>query len=263
MKDLLFVIFCVLIAAVIAGCGETEGPVAADFTAEDGAVGTIGEMKVPDTAPGAPQLQVPEGAPTVKSVGYFSDWQLTKPLTGTVPAGKTIFISVEFSEGMQLVITDDEAARPVLYYRVNRKLTRFKIANFGAGGEDFVSGDAKPVKTKKVFLCKYTVQPTDEGEFVFAVGRLSADLQGNLLPAFYTHKEKLQCGPAAPPKPTDTTPPTVASITHYHDDGTAIPEPEGASVAHNTTIKTTVVFSEPIDPESVVVTSTTGGKTKQ
>ena len=264
LKNLLFVILCVLTAAVITGCSEIEDPVTTDFTADGEAFGTVGEMKMPaDAAPGAPQLQIPEGTPTVKSVGYFSDWQLTKSLTGTVPVGKTIFVKVAFSEGMQLVVADDQTARPVLYRRVNRKLARFNIANFGAGGEDFVSGDAKPVKTKKTFLCKYTVQPTDEGEFVFAVGRLSADLQGNLLPAFYTHKEKLQCGPAKSPKQekTDTTPPTVVSITHYHDDGEIIPE--GESVAHNTTVKTTIVFSESIAPESVVVTSTTGGKTKR
>ncbi len=263
MKNLLFVILCVLIAAVITGCSEIEDPVTTDFTADGEAFGTVGEMKMPaDAAPGAPQLQIPEGTPTVKSVGYYSDWQLTKPLTGTVSVGKTIFIKVEFSEGMQLVVADDQTARPVLYRRVNGKLARFKIADFGAKGEDFVSGDAKPVKTKKVFLCKYTVRPEDTGEFTFAVGRLSADLQGNLIPAFYTHKEKLQCGPAKSPEPekTDTTPPTVVSIMHYRD-GTTLPE--GESVAHNTTVETAIVFSEPISPESVVVTSTTGGKTKR
>ena len=105
---------------------------------------------------------------------------------------------------MKLVVADDKQARPILYRRVNGKLIRFNIANFGAKGEDFVSGDAKPVKTKASFICKYIVQPEDTGEFVFAIGKLSTDLQGNLLPAFYTHKEKLRLG-----KPLS---PTVKSV---------------------------------------------------
>ena len=150
-----FVVVMCAIGILITGCGEeVENPIG---TTND-AMGTIGTLKVPDTAPSAPQLEIPEGTPTVKSVGYYSDWQLTKPLTGTVSEGKTIFIKVEFSEGMKLVIADDKHARPILYRRMNGKLTRFNIANFGAKGEDFVSGDAKPVKTKASFICKYIVQ---------------------------------------------------------------------------------------------------------
>ena len=196
----------------ILSCGEdSEDPIRLQ---PEGATGTLAAMKVPtQAAPAAPQMLVPAGTPTVKSVGYYSDWKLTKPVKGGVPAGKTLFIKVEFSEGMKLVVADDKTARPILYRRIAGKLTRFRIANFGAKGEDFVSGDAKPIQTKATYLCKYVVQPEDRGEFVFAVGKWSIDLQGNRLPAFYTHKEKLLLGKPPIEEQVGTSP--VDPITHY------------------------------------------------
>lgn len=193
-------IFFVGITILLTGCSERQ-EVMDDIitepadTADTRAV-TIGEVKE-ESAPAAPQAPA-VGAPSVQSVNYYSDWRLTKPLTGTVPAGKTIYIKVIFSEGMKLVVADDKTARPILYYRKAGKLTRFRIAKFGARGKDFVSGDAKPIKTQATYLCKYKVQPTDKGTFAFAVGKLSTDRQGNTLPAFYTHREKLQLGKSLP-----------------------------------------------------------------
>lgn len=228
------VVMCAIgiFAMNITGCGEEmEDPVVVE-----GAVGTIGDLKIPDTAPGAPKLEIPEGTPTVKSIGYYSDWQLTKPLTGTVAAGKTIFIKVEFSENMKLVVADDKHARPILYHRIGGKLIRFKIADFGAKGEDFVSGDAKPVKTKKSFICKYIVQPEDTGEFVFAIGKWSIDLEGNSLPAFYTHKEKLQLGKSVP---------TIKSVGYYSN--WQLTKPLTGTIESGTTVYTKVVFSEEME----------------
>lgn len=189
---LLLILF---VGYVMIGCGsDTEAPLT---LTPEGATGTLAEMKMPTQAvPAAPQMPVPQGTPRVTSVGYYRDWQLTKPLTGNVSAGETIFIKVVFSEGMKFVVGDDKTARPILYYRKAGKLTRLRITNFGAKGENFVSGDAKPVKTQATYLCKYKVQPTDKGPFGFAVGRLSTDRQGNTLPAFYTHREKLHLGQA-------------------------------------------------------------------
>ena len=229
------VVMCTIVAFVmnITGCGEeVENPIGTE-----GTVGTIGTLKVPDTVPGAPKLEIPKGTPTVKSVGYYSDWQLTKPLTGTVSEGKTIFIKVEFSEGMKLVVADDKHARPILYRRVNGKLIRFNIANFGAKGEDFVSGDAKPVKTKASFICKYIVQPEDSSEFVFAIGKWSVDLQGNSLPAFYTHKDKLRLG-----KPLS---PTVKSVDYYSN--WQLTKPLTGTIKSGTTVYTKIVFSEEME----------------
>ena len=224
----LLMAFCLIGTALIIGCGEeTEDPVTLEGTS-----GTLGVLKTLDTAPGAPQL-IPEGTPTVKSVGYYSDWQLTKKLTGSVSPGKTIFIKVEFSEGMKLVVADDKNARPILYYRMGKELTRFCIAGFGAKGEDFVSGDAKPVKTQATFICKYTVQPEDAGEFVAAVGKLSIDQEGNTLPAFYTHKEKLQLG---------ITNPSIKSVDYYSD--WQLTKSLSGTVRSGTTIYTKITFSE-------------------
>ena len=235
--SLIHIAFMAMLCAIgilITGCGEeVENPIG---TTND-AMGTIGTLKVPDTVPSAPKLEIPEGTPTVTSVGYYSDWQLTKPLTGTVSEGKTIFIKVEFSEGMKLVVADDKHARPILYRRVNGKLIRFNIANFGAKGEDFVSGDAKPVKTKASYICKYIVQPEDSGEFVFAIGKWSVDLQGNSLPAFYTHKEKLQLG-----KPSS---PTVKSVDYYSN--WQLTKPLTGTIQSGTTVYTKIVFSEEME----------------
>ena len=226
------VVFVAVLCAIalITGCGEeTENPIGAEGTS-----GTVGTLKVPDTAPGAPPLLVPEGTPTVTSVGCYHDWQLTKPLTGTVAAGKTIFIKVDFSENMKVVVADEKQARPILYYRIGGELVRFKIADFGAKGEDFVSGDAKPMQTKASFICKYQVQPEDQGEFVFAVGKWSIDLEGNTLPAFYTHQEQLWLG-----KPLS---PTVTSVDCYSN--WQLTKPLTGTVTPGTTVYTKIVFSE-------------------
>ena len=229
---------CAIVAftVFITGCGdeEIENPVGM----EEGAAETVGSLKMPDTAPGAPMLQKQEGVPTVTSVGYYSDWKLTKPLTGTVSKGKTIYIKVEFSENMKLVVADDKQSRPILYRRVGGKLIRFNIADFGAKGEDFSSGDAKPRgKTTTSFSCKYTVQPEDTGEFTLAIGKLSVDLQDNALPAFYTHREKLRLG-----KPSV---PTVESVGFYSDG--RLTKPLTDTVPSGTLIYTKIVFSEEME----------------
>ncbi len=230
-------VMCAIIvfAIHITGCGdeEIENPVGI----KEDAAETVGSLKMPDTAPGAPMLQKVKGAPTVKSVNYYSDWKLTKPLTGAVPAGKTIYIKVEFSESMKLVVADGKQSRPILYRRINGKTTRFNIADFGAKGEDFSSGDAKPRKTTTSFICKYTVQPKDTGEFVFAIGKLSVDLEGNALPAFYTHKEKLRLGkPSAP---------TVKSVGYYSDG--RLTKPITDAIPPGTLVYTKIMFSEEME----------------
>ena len=223
----------ILTAIMTIGCGEdTEDA----LTMNTEHASTLAEMKVVDTAPGAPQMQLPKGTPTVTSVGYYSDWKLTKPLTGTVSTGKTIFIKVEFSEGMKLVVADDKTARPILYHRIGGKLTRFHIAKFGAKGNTFTSGDAKPVKTQAAFIGKYTVQPKDRGTFVFAVGKFSVDKEGNTLPAFYTHNETLQLG---------ATSPSMTSVGYYAD--WQAKKPLTGTVKSGTTVYTKIVFSEEME----------------
>ena len=217
----------------------------------------MGEMKQPEGIPNAPQAPGAD-TPFVKEVAYYEDWQLTKPLSGTVSPGTTFFMKVVFSEPMKFKAADDDIARPILYYRINGELIRFRIAKHGAGGEDFVSGDGKPWHGGvDDYICKYTVPADVMGEFTVAVGKLNADRDGNTLPAFYTHQEKLHLGQTAEePSPTDTTPPTVLSIAHYHD-GNLIAEDD--TVPEGVTIATEIIFSERVIPTA---THTTGGKTK-
>ena len=294
MKPLSFMMLLFLTVIVISGCGEeAEESAITELTAADGAsFGTVAEMKEPaEMAPGAPSAPT-DGTPFVKSVRYYSDWKLTEELDSEkpVPVGSTIFIHIVFSEAMKHRVTDNtekKGALPVLRYWVNSEVTRFRMMQHGASGEDFRSGDAKPKGGgTDDFVCKYKVGEEDKGSlFWIRVGEWSMDLEWNKLKASYIHQTKLKLGKVSettqeqpeekvvveddevkkepePPTvaPADTTPPTVISVTHYRDsDGSVIPE--GESVEHNTTINTEIMFSEPIDPKSIVVTYTTGGKT--
>ena len=151
----------IALIVMLMGCGSDDSlEEVAPVAKFEGATGTLAEMKIPDRvamAPTAPGT----GIPFVKEVSYYHDWKRTKPLKGTVSPGKTIHIKIVFSEGMTLKVSDNKDARPILYYRVAGKNIRFRIAGFGAKGEDFVSGDAKPTTNKATYYGKYTVHPED------------------------------------------------------------------------------------------------------
>ena len=252
-----------LIAVSIIGCGGDE---VAEEVPESSAMGMMGMMKVPDAAPTAPSAPA-VGTPTVTEVAYFHDWKLTKEVQEAVSIGDTIFVKIAFSEPMQHVAADDETARPILYYRraeEGAQRIRFNMAAHGAGGEDFVSGDAKPLQSgTDDYICKYTVAPEDAGKQVaFMVGKLSVDLENNPLAQFYTHAKRLRVESIAPtqpetpeaaPEPTTTDPLTITAMTHYHDRSDEL-LPEGASVEEGTTVRTEITFAEPIQAEGLVIT---------
>ena len=142
-------------------------------------------------------LQAPQGAgaPFVKSVSFYKDWQLTQPLNTRVEPGTTLYTKIVFSEPMQLRVADDSSARPVLYYHIAGERIRYRIARHGAGGADFVSGDAKPLHSgTDDYICKYTIPEGATGEFRTLVGKLSADTSGNTMETFYTHPARLTIG---------------------------------------------------------------------
>ena len=181
----------VLLAIGIAliGCGEVEDPLTTPTQSDNRVPGILGETKRPETTAAAPQAPG-VGIPFVKEVRYYTDWKLTKEVASVVPPGTTLFVKVVFSEPMRHIAAGDKKARPVLYYRVDNTLTRFRVAEHRARGEDFVSGDAKPLGNgTDDFVCKVTVP--ESGVFTIAVGKRSTDLDRNTLAAFYTHKEKL------------------------------------------------------------------------
>ena len=276
MKSLSYITLFFLVVTFISGCGENEDPLEIMKPTSTANVGPLATMKVPQAVAGAPAAPtLPAGTPFVKSVGYYRDWKRTKPLTGIVKPGATIHIKIVFSEGMKFVVADDKSARPILYHWINGDLTRFNIAPFGAKGENFASGDCKPVGSQAVYFGKYTVKATDFGRFTVAVGKLNTDRQGNTMSAFYGHKQWLLLGQAVgesetPPsdtpkvekptdaseQPTETGVPTILSIMHYHNN---TPMAEGDTVPEGTTIETQVTFSERVTPAIIY---TTGGKTK-
>ena len=193
-------------------------------------------------------------------------------MKGSVSVGDTVFVKMVFSEPMKHIVADDASARPILYYRrveEGEKLVRFRMVAHGAGGEDFVSGDAKPLQSSTDdYICKYTVVPEDEGKQIsFMIGRFSVDLEGVPLPEFYRHKVKLQVDSAAPvkvedPEPLPLEPLTIVSITHYRDDNDEMIS-EGASVDAGTTITTEIVFSAPVRANSVVISYPKGHSTER
>ena len=271
---MLALIAVLLINVVFAGCGETEDPMSpADIgkTAEDRTGISLAMLKTPDHAPGAPQAPS-VGVPLVKAVNFYHNWKLTKEVKGSVSVGDTVFVKMVFSEPMKHVVADDASARPILYYRrveEGEKLVRFRMVAHGAGGEDFVSGDAKPLQGgTDDYICKYTVVPEDKGKQIsFMIGRFSVDLEGVPLPEFYRHKVKLRVDSAAPvkvenPEPLPLEPLTIVSITHYRDDNDEL-IPEGASVDAGTTIITEIVFAEPVRANSVVISYPVSSGTKR
>ncbi len=141
MKSLSFLLLFLIVTG-ITGCSDTENPLEPADLTENTATGIFAKAKhiefVP-AAPTAPQTPVPPGTPTVTEIGYYSDWQLTQPITEAVAVGTNVFIKIVFSEPMKHVVSDEKQARPILYHRRTGKkeeLVRFKIAAHGATGED-------------------------------------------------------------------------------------------------------------------------------
>lgn len=273
-----YLVMCLALLCFSLGCGQGENPLEPMEIKRDAIVESFGATKkAPDAAPAAPSA-VPEGTPTVKAVGYYSDWQLTETLSGTVAPGTTFFVKVVFSEAMKFKAADDNSARPILYYRVGREQVRFKVAEHGASGEDFVSGDAKPLGSgTDDYICKYTVPADATEKFRIEIGKFNADVEGNNLPAYYTHTEQLQFGqpvetptppstePATSVVPTeevpadteqpqaseDSLPPRVVEAGFYRAPRLTQPITDGL-VPPGTTIYTKVVFSEPMQHRTSV-----------
>lgn len=219
-------LFLIVVMMVTAGCGE-ETPIEPSLVEEPA---TLGELKVPEDAVAAAPALPNAGLPFVKEMSYYKDWKLTKEVVDTVAPGTTLFVKVVFSEAMQHIVADDKSARPVLYHKTDKKLTRLHVAKHGAKLQD---GDAKPKgKGTITFIGKVTMP--DSGVFTVAVGKLSADLDGNTLAAFYTHKEKLQV------EEPDTVPPTVTEVTYWQDEELSLP----IDIFHGGDIYTKIVFSE-------------------
>ncbi len=242
----------VMISIMVMGCGEESPETVLDTE-------VLGDLKYTgeDAVPMAPAMA---GVPYIKEIGYYRDWRHTKPVEGSVPVGKTIYVKVVFSEEMELVVSDGKDARPVVFYRVGKTLTRFRIKGFKVKG-GMTSGDLKPKGNTSVYVGKYTV--ADDGLFTIAVGKLSADTQGTPMSAFYTHKAKVvmgdgegaaaaqeMSGTSTVTKPAgDTDAPRVTGVTWYRDRQLTeeVETPEAGNPLYgNRTYYIKVVFSEPM-----------------
>ena len=118
MKSLSLLTLLLLIVTGITGCSDTENPLEPTALTENTATGIFAEAKhiesVP-AAPTAPQAPIPPGTPTVTEIGYYSDWQRTKPITGNVAPTDLRLTNNTFyrEDGIgtkigRLVITDED-----------------------------------------------------------------------------------------------------------------------------------------------------------
>ena len=191
-------------------------------------------------APAAPQVPQEAGAPSVKSVGYYQDWQLTQPIDTAVQPGTTIYTKIVFSDPMKLKVAADNTARPVLYCQIGSKRIRYRIARHGASDVDFVSGDAKPLQRgTDDYICKYTIPEGATGEFTAMVGKLSADTRGNTMESFYTHSVRLTISDG------DVAPAIV--------EGDGDPNLTQPAIAEgNKTLKLSKRIDTPVDSETII-----------
>ena len=234
LTRLLIVFFAM---TLLFGCGEDEEETSL-LKPEKTAINFMGEMKRAEitNAPAAPQMPG-AGTPTVTEVNYYSDAQLTKPLTGIAQPGTTIFTKVVFSEAMQHTVSDAGNAKPILFYVIGVKEVRYRIKSHGAAGENFQSGDGKPLQDgTDDYICRYTVLANDQGAFALKVGKSSVDTDGNRLADHYVHNTTLQLG--------QPTAPEVTEVNYYSD--WQLTKPLTGTVQAGTTIFTKVVFSEPM-----------------
>ena len=171
----------------------------------------VGEVKEPEEPAVEPEEQ-PESTPpadptppTVVEVGWYSDWQLTQPITDDVQPGDTIYTVVVFSEAMQHTVADDGTARPVLSIVIDGAATRYRIAAHGASGNTFTSGSAKPFGNgTDDYLCKYTIPADAIGTVAIEIGVETADTAGNTVTEVPEHIAPFV---VAEPESTVTLPP--------------------------------------------------------
>ena len=195
----------ILLMLLITGCDEglqMAGPIMMEPAEEETSTDAdpipptvvMGEMKsegddvdaVDDatTDPSEPEVVMPEPEeprdttpPTVVEVGWYHDWQMTKPVTDDVSPGDTIYAVVVFSEAMQHTVANDDSARPALSVVIDGMATRCRMLPHGVS---FKSGEAKPLHDDTDrFICRYTVPEGISGTVALRIKSETADTAGN------------------------------------------------------------------------------------
>ena len=105
---------------------------------------------------------------TANLSGYFKTAAATTALTGPVKAGVDIYVKVTFSENMRHVKSDGQSARPALGYSTAGGGGDFDLVD---SGDSLAHEDCQPnhATNTNVYICRYTVQGSDSGQFGFEV----------------------------------------------------------------------------------------------
>ena len=133
------------------------------------------------------------GPATVIEISYYSDPDLTEPLTDSVLVGDTIYTKVVFSKDVPIVFADDDRARPVIALSgVGRESPQFRMKPPGTSNEHLQSGDAKPYQnTKHTFICKYVTLVASLGHEIQVYTESPFMLGDPLLVKPYVHTDSV------------------------------------------------------------------------
>ena len=154
------------------GCDEPlmrpMEPIVKEMTKEE-TPETMAEMKAGEVE--EPEVtEIPEEAkkpepPMVTAINHYHDWQRTKLFEGMIRPGKTVYTGIIFSKNVSYTVANDHSALPDIRYVLDGVETRYTIVPHGSGGDNFQSGDCKPIKGTHAFLCKYTLPEDASGVF--------------------------------------------------------------------------------------------------
>ena len=258
MKQVVSLLFIILTFSVlVAGCDEGQQmakPMIDDMIEPGNGTPptTVGEMKTDetpsevtekpeepvDTTP-KPEEPADTTPPTVVEVGWYSDEQLTKQITENIDPGDTVYTKIIFSEPMQHVVANDNTARPVINYRINKKTRRYRIVSHGT---QLASGTAKPKEEKDAvaYVGKVIIPEDVSGAFAVQIGGASADTSGNKIGETVTQQADFSIE-----KPPMLPQVTVTEV-NYHNNQQIDLRLVGGVFRIGRTFYIRVVFSEPM-----------------
>ncbi len=152
--------------------GEMEGSDKSDTDPTE-AEEEPGETTEEPTEPTPPKDTTP---PTVLSVEWYHNQQMTEPIVENVSGGDTMFAIVTFSEAVQHIAAEDDTARPSLSIIIGGLAIRLSIVSHDA---DIKSGEVKPI-SDDTYLCKYTLRARAIGSVALRVEADTVDMAGNM-----------------------------------------------------------------------------------
>ena len=136
--------------------------------------------------------------PTVVEISHYSNGGLTKPLMGTIQAGRIVFTKVVFSGDVPYMVGNDNSALPDIRYVLDGREMRYDVLPRKTRQSQVRSGDCKPIREgTTVFLCRKSIPGHIIGEFSVNVGGVPFD------------DTSLAIEPPPPPPPRVTVPPTL------------------------------------------------------